>query len=108
MEFDQRLYESIAAVLVRNAPSDAVILKFRCSSDINTLEGADYELFFDYVNRGGDENWFNIELGESTRRLHFDALKLRDLMRNESGLTWMSMNFEVNLNNKKFKVEFEY
>lgn len=108
MESDQSLYESIAAVLMRNAPTDAVVLKFKCSSDAKTLEGADYELFFDYVNEEGEENWFNIELGEATRQLHFDALKLRNLSKDESGLAWVRMNFEVNLTEKRFKVQFEY
>jgi hypothetical protein len=109
MTDEQAIYEDIGAVLIRGAPPNTKLVKFGFDVrvDINGEDGGVYDLFFDYVNSGNEENWFEMKSSER-QELYRASLKLRKMMAAKNGEFWRRMDFVVDFEKQSFGANFKY
>lgn len=110
MSRDQEIYEELAGILIKWAPLDAKVVKFRfvVHPFDDGKDAGYYEYLFDYVNSSGEETWYSLKDDPAVDRLSMLSVELRKAIRGISGDLWHSMEFNVDLVEGKFKVNFDY
>lgn len=110
MTADVKVYDEIAKLLLTVAPPDAKILtySFFVQADATPEEGAVYRYEFDYVNQDDELIWLDDKVGfELINQLSPLSLEVRAITETSSA-KWVSMKFQIDMDEQSFKAKFSY
>lgn len=110
MKNDQEIYEELAKLLIPYAPSDACAIKYTLIIYPDE-QGGDYgysQYSFDYVDGAGEEKWYVVNETWVISKLNELGLDLRKTIKEISGDLWHSMEFVIDMRERRFKVNFDY